>query len=459
MTVATSVETGDTATSDADFTVKTETLTFAAGETEKTFTVATTADMTDEENETFTVTLSNVSSNAELAADPTAKGTILDDDDTPIPVTLVSNIGQPPRFPDSTSTFAAIGKQYSLWFTTGGYTSYSLDSLELKVGDHAGAQVTVNLYSGLESNPFRPGASILTFTNPTSGITANAVNTFAAPGNTTLQGSTRYFVVVSGTAEIGVSDPRFEVILTVSNDTDNEGADDWVLPDGGRFRVIGTTEWISEQDAMQIRVIGAAQGTAPPDDEDRPPSFIGPNVLTVEENTTFVGTLMTTTGSCCEILRYGPFDAPDNLFSIVSTGYESAEVNFVNPQSFEQPGPERSYWYTVDVRASLDQVRGGPAARGTDALCDRDRRGGASGQAGRADTGAKPGLVHDPAGEMGHTGSERRPGLDWLQGAVPRGHDRRVDDLRPRREQGKKPDHHRAGGGDRIPGADAGRDR
>ena len=38
-------------------------------------------DTIDEEDETFTVTMSGVSSNAQLAADPTAKGTILDDDD------------------------------------------------------------------------------------------------------------------------------------------------------------------------------------------------------------------------------------------------------------------------------------------------------------------------------------------------------------------------------------------
>ena len=41
-------------------------------------------DTTDEEDETFTVTLSGVSSNAQLATDPTAKGTILDDDDPPV---------------------------------------------------------------------------------------------------------------------------------------------------------------------------------------------------------------------------------------------------------------------------------------------------------------------------------------------------------------------------------------
>ena len=78
---ATSVESDDTATSGTDFTaVAATTLTFAVGDTEKTFTVATTEDTTAEEDETFTVTLSNVSSNAQLAADPTARGTIVDDD-------------------------------------------------------------------------------------------------------------------------------------------------------------------------------------------------------------------------------------------------------------------------------------------------------------------------------------------------------------------------------------------
>ena len=71
---ATSVETGDTATSGTDFTA------VRPGDTTKTVTVQTTEDTTDEANETFTVTLSNPSSNAILAVDPTATGTIGNDD-------------------------------------------------------------------------------------------------------------------------------------------------------------------------------------------------------------------------------------------------------------------------------------------------------------------------------------------------------------------------------------------
>ena len=76
---ATSAETGDTATSGTDFTAKTSTtLTFDPGQEEKTFTVQTTDDTDIEEDETFTVTLSNPS-NATIS-DATAKGTINDDD-------------------------------------------------------------------------------------------------------------------------------------------------------------------------------------------------------------------------------------------------------------------------------------------------------------------------------------------------------------------------------------------
>ena len=76
---ATSVETGDTATAGTDFTaVPAATLTFMPSDTTQTVTVQTTVDSTDEANETFTVTLSNPS-NATLAVDPTATGTIVDD--------------------------------------------------------------------------------------------------------------------------------------------------------------------------------------------------------------------------------------------------------------------------------------------------------------------------------------------------------------------------------------------
>ena len=59
-----------TATAGQDYTATTGTLTFGAGETTKTFTVPILADQIDEPNETFTVTLSNVTGGAALGTRP-----------------------------------------------------------------------------------------------------------------------------------------------------------------------------------------------------------------------------------------------------------------------------------------------------------------------------------------------------------------------------------------------------
>ena len=78
-----SVESGDTAIAADLGTTKTGTVAFAAMATTATFEVPVANDTTDENDETFTVTLSS-SAHAnfvKLAADPTAKGTIEDDDD------------------------------------------------------------------------------------------------------------------------------------------------------------------------------------------------------------------------------------------------------------------------------------------------------------------------------------------------------------------------------------------
>ncbi|MCK6549143.1 hypothetical protein L6R52_25095 [Myxococcota bacterium] len=80
-TVSVSWATANGTATAADFTAGSGTLTFAAGVTSQTFTVAVTGDVLDEVNETFTVTLS-APVNATLA-DASGTGTITDDDATP----------------------------------------------------------------------------------------------------------------------------------------------------------------------------------------------------------------------------------------------------------------------------------------------------------------------------------------------------------------------------------------
>ena len=72
-----------TATAGSDFTSTSGTLTFAAGETSKSFNVSISGDKTLESDETFTITLSNVSATATIS-NTTATGTITDDDATEV---------------------------------------------------------------------------------------------------------------------------------------------------------------------------------------------------------------------------------------------------------------------------------------------------------------------------------------------------------------------------------------
>ena len=74
-----------TAASGTDFTAASGTLTFAAGDSSKAVSVATADDTVDEENETFTLTLSNASG-ASLG-DATATGTIADNETSAPPLT------------------------------------------------------------------------------------------------------------------------------------------------------------------------------------------------------------------------------------------------------------------------------------------------------------------------------------------------------------------------------------
>ena len=78
-----SIAFGDTAAAADLGSTKTGTVTVAIGDTTETFTVPVVNDASDEGDETFTVTLSSPSTNAKLETDPTAKGTIEDDDPTP----------------------------------------------------------------------------------------------------------------------------------------------------------------------------------------------------------------------------------------------------------------------------------------------------------------------------------------------------------------------------------------
>ena len=84
---------GITATAGSDYTAASaQTLTIPAGDTSATFTIATTDDTGAESDETFTVTLSNPSSNASLGTAKSATATIDAGDTGPHPTDSMRDI-------------------------------------------------------------------------------------------------------------------------------------------------------------------------------------------------------------------------------------------------------------------------------------------------------------------------------------------------------------------------------
>ena len=120
---------GGTATSGTDFTAQSGTLTFAANETSKTVSVATTDDSVDEEDETFTLTLSSPA-NATLG-DATATGTI-NDNDNAAPLTA-SFSDMPASHTGGEFTFGlAFSEEFELSYVTLRDTAFVVTGGEVK---------------------------------------------------------------------------------------------------------------------------------------------------------------------------------------------------------------------------------------------------------------------------------------------------------------------------------------
>ena len=201
---ATAVLPGDTAATD-DFTAKSGSLSFAAGERTKTFTVATAEDTTDEVDETFTVTLSGPA-NATLR-DATATGTIDDDDDPP---TL--SVADASRSEGGDITFTATLSAASAKTVTATWAT------SVAPGDTA---TTGDFTAKSGSLSFGPGDTEKTFTVATTGDAVDEPDetftvTLAGPANATLGDAT-----ATGTIDDDDDPPT----LSVADASRSEGGD------------------------------------------------------------------------------------------------------------------------------------------------------------------------------------------------------------------------------------------
>ena len=192
--------TGGTATSGTDFTAASWTLTFAAGTDSQTVSVSTTNDSTDEENETFTLTLSSPTNTT--LGDDTATGTIRDNDAPPLIRASDASAPEGGTVDFMLSLSAESGKQVTVQYETAGG---SAQSRTLARAQRAAASETAE--SGTDFTPasgtvvFSPGTTSQTVSvqtvddaedeeNEIITLTlSNATNAALAPGNTTATGT------------------------------------------------------------------------------------------------------------------------------------------------------------------------------------------------------------------------------------------------------------------------------
>ena len=257
-----SVAAGDTAIL-TDFTARSGTLIFEAGDVEKTFNVRTTLDTLNEPSETFTVTLTEQMK--VTVSDATATGTITDVDSSPgatIPPArgkvLVSNIAQ-----SLVRTGPQIGEGLSQLFSTRTMDEIvrsveivTVSSESIVVG---GTTTPNNLsFSAAIYRVNRWGYPDVVHTAlaaPESFPAGIAVHEFTAPLNSRLEANKGYAIRISpgsGEATIGA---------TLSRDTD-PGAPQWSIADGYDVWDESASSWRSSRNGESLRIrINGSLGT------------------------------------------------------------------------------------------------------------------------------------------------------------------------------------------------------
>ena len=186
---ATSIASGDTAASN-DFTAKSGVLTFMPGTTTLTATVSTTEDTADENDETFTLTLSSVM-NAMLPSDPTATGTITDNDDPPTLSSGVQSAGEGSNVTFTVTLSLASGKTVTVAYATADDTNQAVAGT-----DYTATSGTLTFAPGETSKPVAVPTTqdttdednerfLLTLTNPSNATLSGGVSTLSYQGTIT----------------------------------------------------------------------------------------------------------------------------------------------------------------------------------------------------------------------------------------------------------------------------------
>ena len=171
--------------------------------------------------------------------------------------TFVSNTGQ-----STDPDVREVGPHGHLWqlqaqqFRTGDNEGgYTLSAIQVRVDDFgSNSRPKVSIYTTSSGNP---GTSLYVLTNPAT-LNDDAINTFRAPANATLEKDTNYFVVFE---ELGSgSNLRYDLEVTTSNAEDSGKASGWNITNSSRQRSTNSSNLGDLAGKLKI----AVRGTLPP---------------------------------------------------------------------------------------------------------------------------------------------------------------------------------------------------
>ena len=171
--------------------------------------------------------------------------------------TFVSNTGQ-----STDPDVREVGPHGHLWqlqaqqFRTGDNEGgYTLSTIQVRVDDFgSNSRPKVSIYTTSSGNP---GSSLYVLTNPAT-LNDDAINSFRAPANATLEKDTNYFVVFEALGS--GSNLRYDLEVTTSNSEDSGKASGWNITNSSRQRSTTATTWDNLAGKLKI----AVRGTLPP---------------------------------------------------------------------------------------------------------------------------------------------------------------------------------------------------
>ena len=222
---------GDDSVAGTDYTAGNGTLTFGATDTSKTFTVTTREDTADEENETFTVTLSSPMNAA--ISDATAKGTIIDDDAAPVlsvaaasateggPVSFTVRLS--PASGKAVSVLAATSIGGSDTATSGTDFTAVSERLTFAPGE------TTQTVTVTTDNDRLDEEDEETFTLTLSGASNATLSTTAATATGTIQDNDDEPRITIGRTTVNEGDGEIEVPLTLNRASGREVSAVWLV--------------------------------------------------------------------------------------------------------------------------------------------------------------------------------------------------------------------------------------